>query len=85
LKLFYQLDTGNSRLLILATQEAEIRRIAIRSQLRVNSYRDLAQKSHHKKKQKAGIVAQGEFKPVHQKERKKERNCSMKGGGGIMG
>jgi hypothetical protein len=57
-------------LIILATQEVEIRRILVQSQPRQIAHKNLSQKTHHKKKKKkkkwAGGVAQGigtEFKP----------------------
>jgi hypothetical protein len=43
---------------ILATQEAEIRRIMVRSQPWTNRSRDLILKKTHHKKKKAGGVAQ---------------------------
>jgi hypothetical protein len=45
-------------LVILATQEAEIRRIAVRSQLRQIFHETLSQETLHKNK--AGGMAQGE-------------------------
>jgi hypothetical protein len=56
---------------ILATQEAEIRRITVRSQPRHRVCKTLSQKIHHKNR--AGRVAQGEgpeFKPQYQKRKK---------------
>jgi hypothetical protein len=58
---------------ILATQEAEIRRIAVLSQPWANSLRDPISKNEHKKKAFCG-VAQGvgpKFKPQYWKKKKK--------------
>jgi hypothetical protein len=56
---------------ILATQEAEIRRIEVQSQPRQTDNKTLSQKNHHKKR--AGGVAEGvgpEFKTPVQKKKK---------------
>jgi hypothetical protein len=59
---------------ILATQEAEIRRIEVQSQPGQNSFRDpIWKKTHHKKR--TGRVAQGvgpEFKPQYHKKKDEE-------------
>jgi hypothetical protein len=50
--------------IILATQEAEVRRISVQSQLRQIVHKTLSQKTHHKNR--AGGMAQDvspEFKP----------------------
>jgi hypothetical protein len=60
---------------ILATQEAEIRRITVRSQVRQIVHETLSQKSPSQKR--AGGVAQSvgpEFKPQYHKKKKK---CPM--------
>jgi hypothetical protein len=57
---------------ILATQEARIRRITVRSQPRQIAHETLSQKTHHKTK--TGGVAQGEgpeFKPQYLPPQKK--------------
>jgi hypothetical protein len=63
---------------ILATQEAEIRRIVVQSQPREIVHKTLSQKTLHKNR--ACGVAQGEgpeFKTqYHKKERKKERKVT---------
>jgi hypothetical protein len=61
-------------LVILATRDAEIRRIAVQSQPRKIVLKTLSQKTLHKNT--AGGVAQGEgteFNPQYQK--KKKNNC----------
>jgi hypothetical protein len=58
---------------IPATQEAEIKRISVRSQPRQTVHETLSQKNHHKKR--AGGVAQGvgpEFKPQYHKKKEGE-------------
>jgi hypothetical protein len=69
---------------ILATQEAEIRRIAIRSQPRQIVCETLSWKTLHKNR--AGGVAQGlgpRFKPQYLKKKKKKAKqdwgCSLSG------
>jgi hypothetical protein len=61
---------------ILAIQEAEIKRIMVQSQPRQIIHETLSQKTSHK--YRAGGVAQGEgheFKPqYHQKKKKKKKN-----------
>jgi hypothetical protein len=59
---------------ILDTQEAEIRRSAVRSQPRQIVRETLSLKNHHKKR--AGGVTQGvgpKFKPQYRKKKKKEK------------
>jgi hypothetical protein len=59
---------------ILATQEAEIRRIAVQSQPRQIVHETLSRKTLHKNR--AGGVAQGEgpeFKPQYHKKKKKKK------------
>jgi hypothetical protein len=72
--LYHEIPINSNWYLILATQETEIRRIMVRSQLRANSsWRLISKKTLHQKKKKkgggagggAGGVAQGvgpEFK-----------------------
>jgi hypothetical protein len=63
---------------ILATQQAEIRRIKVQSQAKQIVQQDPILKTHHKNR--AGGVAQGEgpeFKPqYHTKKKKKEKKIS---------
>jgi hypothetical protein len=64
---------------ILVTQEAEIRRIVVQSQLGQTVHETLSRKTLHKKKKKrrAGKVVHGvvpEFKPQYYKNRKKENS-----------
>jgi hypothetical protein len=73
---FLKLDSGGHQwlpLVILATQEAEVRRIVVQSQPRQIVLKDLISKKPFKKR--VGGVAQGEgseFKPqYHQKKKKK--------------
>jgi hypothetical protein len=59
--------------IILATQEAEIRRIEVRSQPKQIVHKTLSQKNSSQKM--AGEVAQGvgpEFKPQYHKKKKKK-------------
>jgi hypothetical protein len=59
---------------ILATQEAEIRRITVQSQPRQIVHKTLSRKNSIQKR--AGAVAQGggtEFKPQYQKKKKKKK------------
>jgi hypothetical protein len=59
---------------ILATQEAEIRRIMVRSHHGQIVHKTLSQKNIHKNR--AGGVAQGEgpeFKPQYRKKKKKKK------------
>jgi hypothetical protein len=70
------LRTGSTarRQWLLATQEAEIRRIVVRSQPRQIVHESLSQKTPSQKM--AGGVSQGvspEFKPQYEKKKKKER------------
>jgi hypothetical protein len=61
---------------ILATQEAEIRRISVQSQPGQRVRKTLSQKKNHHKK--AGRMAQGvglEFKPQYLKKKKIQNIC----------
>jgi hypothetical protein len=61
--------------IILATQEAEIRRIVVQSQPGQIVPQDLISKTIHKNR--AGGVAEGEgpeFKPQYQKNKKEKKN-----------
>jgi hypothetical protein len=64
---------------ILATQEAEIRRIVVQSHLGQTVHKTLSQKKPSQKR--AGGVPQGvglEFKPQYRKEKKKKRpQCDL--------
>jgi hypothetical protein len=60
---------------LLATQEAENRKAAVRSQPRQIVHEILPRKTHHKKGGEAGRVTQGvghEFKPQYCKKKKKK-------------
>jgi hypothetical protein len=60
---------------ILATQEEEIRRIMVQSQLWQITHETLSGKKNHQKKKRAGGVAQGigpVFKPQYLKKKKKK-------------
>jgi hypothetical protein len=73
-KLAFLLGTGGSHLLILATQETEIRRTMVRSQPGQIVRETLSRKNPSQKK-RAGGVSQGispEFKPLYRKNNNKK-------------
>jgi hypothetical protein len=68
------LGTGGSHLVILATQEAEIRRLVTQSQPGQIVCETLSRKKKKKSQKRAGRVAQGavpKFKPQYHKKKKK--------------
>jgi hypothetical protein len=79
--LYHEIPINSNWYLILATQETEIRRIMVRSQLRANSsWRLISKKTlHQKKKKKGGGWWRGSRcrswvqTPVHKKKKKKKK------------